>query len=441
MSAADLAERIARSARQRTEGAEVRTADVLDWLGDRRRSNGFRVEPVPFDAQEDWSFDPVTGNLRHRSGGFFAIEGLRATVDDDPAARWEQPVLRQPEIGILGLLAKDIDGVLHLLVQAKMEPGNPGLVQLSPTVQATRSNYLRVHRGARVRYVEHFTAEHRDTLVDVLQSEHGSWFYQKANRNMVVETTADVPAHEDFRWLTVGQLGELLRHDNVVNMDARSILACLGAATTPDPELLFWITAERSRRRLATERIPLSEVGGWVREADRITRPDGRFFRVETVRVEAGNREVRSWHQPLFAPVNRGVCAFLTRRAPAGPQVLAAARVEGGFRDTVELGPTVQCQPDSHPVPPPFLAAVLGAAPDRICYEAVHAEEGGRFRDAESRYLFVEAPDDVAAAEPPPGFRWVAPERLSALLWHGNYVNVQARTLLACLTTGAAEVW
>ena len=33
------------------------------------------------------------------------------------------------------------------LLQAKVEPGNINKIQISPTVQATRSNYLRIHGG------------------------------------------------------------------------------------------------------------------------------------------------------------------------------------------------------------------------------------------------------------------------------------------------------
>ena len=46
--------------------------------------------------------------------------------------------------------------MLHCLMQAKMEPGNVNPLQLSPTVQATRSNYTQVHRGTGTRYLEYF---------------------------------------------------------------------------------------------------------------------------------------------------------------------------------------------------------------------------------------------------------------------------------------------
>ncbi|WP_306318205.1 MULTISPECIES: NDP-hexose 2,3-dehydratase family protein [unclassified Streptomyces] len=444
--------RLAHSATERTGGVGPSTPDFAAWLAARERAHRFAVERIPLAELDGWSFDAGTGNLTHRSGRFFSVEGLHVTTGAPPFPEWHQPVIHQPETGILGILAKEFDGVLHFLMQAKMEPGNPNLLQLSPTVQATRSNYTKVHRGSDVKYIEYFTTPGRGRpLADVLQSEHGSWFYRKANRNMLVLTDEDVAVDEDFCWLTLGQLGELLRQDTVVNMDSRTVLGCLPGlpaepwARHPDTELLSWFTGERSRHEVRAERTPLRDAVGWHRDAWTVSHAAGRYFRVVGLAVQAGNREVTSWSQPLFEPVGQGVTAFLCRRIAGVPHVLAHARVEGGFLDTVELGPTVQYTPDNYahlsgPDRPPFLDDVLCADRRRIRYDAVHSEEGGRFLNAVSRYLFVDAEDTGAAADPPAGYRWVTPGQLSALARHGHYVNVQARTLLACLTTGAVRL-
>ncbi|KUL31164.1 NDP-hexose 2,3-dehydratase family protein [Streptomyces regalis] len=446
-----LPERMARSALT-TDGAGLRTEDFTDWLEARRRAHAFRVGRIPFSDLEGWSFLESTGNLVHRSGRFFSVEGLHVTVGDGPIREWQQPIIKQPEVGILGILVKEFDGVLHFLMQAKMEPGNPNLLQLSPTVQATRSNYTKAHKGADVKYIDHFTQPgRRRILADSLQSEHGSWFLRKSNRNMIVEALGEVPLDDDFCWLTLGQIGELLRRDNVVNMDARTVLSCALApepgtdALHSDTELLSWFTAERARHDVSAERVPLRDIRGWKRGHGTIDHEAGRYFSVVAVAVEAGNREVARWTQPLFEPHGLGVTAFLTRRFGGVPHLLAHARVEGGFADTVELGPTVQYTPENYAHltaahRPPFLDAVLDADPSRIRYEAVHSEEGGRFLNAESRYLFLESDEQEAPLDPPPGYVWVTPEQFARLLRHNHYVNVQARTLLSCLTSQAVRL-
>ncbi|MFI6287503.1 NDP-hexose 2,3-dehydratase family protein [Streptomyces sp. NPDC051018] len=450
-----VAERLARSAAAR-EGAHIATAEIPDWLRERARAHSFRVRRIPFDALQGWAFEETTGNLVHRSGRFFAVEGLAVstgpdgtgadTTDGGRGGRWQQPVIVQPEVGILGLLCREIAGVWHFLLQAKMEPGNIGPLQLSPTVQATRSNFTKVHRGGGVRYVEFFTDSGRGRVIaDVLQSEHGSWFHHKANRNLVVEVQEDVPEHDDFRWLTLGQIHALLARDHVVNMDARTVLSCLPFADPHpdalhrDVELVSWLTGLRSAPGLRAERMPLASVCDWRRLADRIEHREGRWFQVVAVDVRADNREVGHWTQPLFAPVGTGVTAFVLRRFGGVPHLLVRAAQEAGCRDTVELGPTLQCTPGNHDTPPPFLDLVLGAGPDRIVYEAHHSEEGGRFLRAATRCLVVEATEEEAPLSAPENFRWVTPGQLTALVRHGHYVNVQARTLLACLNSSLRQ--
>lgn len=447
-----LPERLARSAEATAEGHGMRTADFPAWLAQRARAHRFTVDRIPFDELDGWSFAPETGNLGHHSGRFFTVEGLSVTVDEGAVRSWQQPIIRQPEVGILGLLAKEFDGVLHFLMQAKMEPGNRNLLQLSPTVQATRSNYTGVHRGAGVKYLDYFTRPGRaDVLTDVLQSEHGSWFYRKFNRNMLVEATGEVPLEEDFCWLTLGQIGELMHRDNLVNMDSRTIIACFPMAAPEhsafgsDAELLSWFTIERSRHEVEIRRLPLAEVEGWRLGRFWLDRPDDRYFRMVAVSVEAGNREVTGWSQPLFEPRGVGVAAFVVRRIGGVPHLLVQAKVEAGFLDVVELAPTVQCVPDNSghlpgPDRPPFLDLVLGAGPADIRYEAIHSEEGGRFLNAESRYLFVEPGEAQAPLNPPAGYRWVTTGQLNSLAGHGHYVNVQARTLLACVNSGAVRL-
>jgi len=441
------ADRVRLSVATPDTAAGLPTARFPGWLAERTRAHRFAVTRVPLAELDGWSTDPGTGDLAHASGRFFTVHGLAVAVESaaGPIRRWQQPIIDQPEVGVLGILAKEFDGVLHVLMQAKMEPGNPNLVQLSPTVQATRSNYTGVHRGGGVRYLEYFLDPRRGRpLADALQSEHGSWFLGKYNRNTVVQTEEDPPLGPDHCWLTLGQVGRLLRADNVVNMDARIVLACLPGpdderrALRTDAELASWLAGERAVRRVHHRRVPLRITAGWTQDDHRVARPDGRFFQVVGVRVQAPSREVGGWSQPLVEPTGPGVVAFVTRRFDGVAHYLVAARAEPGFRDSVQVGPTVQCVPGNHAAPPPFLDLVLGAAAGDIRYDVLHSEEGGRFLGAVSRHLVVDADrcPDAAPLEPPPGFCWATAGQLDALVGRAD-VTVQARTLVAALRTGA----
>ncbi|MGA8112195.1 MAG: NDP-hexose 2,3-dehydratase family protein [Actinocatenispora sp.] len=452
-----VADRFTHSARQT---AGLSTAECLDWLARRRRAHNFQVRQIPFAELTGWGFDG-SGDLVHDSGRFFSLAGLRATRDSGPSAT--QPIIVQPEVGILGILVKEFDGVLHCLMQAKMEPGNSNVVQLSPTVQATRSNYTRIHRGGTTPYLEYFVAPRAGrVLSDALQTEQGSWFLHKRNRNIVVETDDDVEVLDDFRWLTVGQVYALLRLENVVNMDARTVLAGMPFAPLPVTEVrdpfgdalnasldpvgparhtmtavASWLTEHKATHELVQQRIPLREVTGWHRDADRIARPDGREFSVIAVDVRAGSREVTTWSQPLLAPSAYGLMAFLVARIDGVLHVLLQARAGAGTFDLIEASPTVQCTPEDHADQPPelrprYLDLVLDAEESRIRYDTLLSEEGGRFHHALNRYRIVEVDAEFAGDEPDE-YRWVTVRQLMGLVRAGNCLNVEARSLLACL--------
>jgi oxidase EvaA len=452
-----------------TEDSRVTPNDELDaWLAERTEANRFEVSIGPISGLAGWRIDPERGDLSHESGRFFSIEGLRVQVDE---RRWAQPIINQPEIGILGILVKEFDGVLHCLMQAKMEPGNVNTIQLSPTVQATHSNYTGVHGGRPTRYVEFFRAPRPGrVLVDTLQSEQGSWFLHKRNRNIVVETEEDVPGHEDFRWLTFGQIRRLLTADNVVNMDSRTVLSCVPFAAPPsdaagegadrgadgdgyraalcrsmmgapgrhtDDEVLSLLTEARIRQRLVQRTIPLDEVEHWRRSDEEITHEDGRYFRIVGAEVTATNREVASWSQPLLDPHATGVSAFLVRPIGGVLHILMQARTEAGSLAGAELAPTVQCIPGNYrgrPAPP-YLAEVLAAPAERIRHDSIQSEEGGRFYRAQNRYMIVETPAGFAPEDVPEDFVWITVDQAMGLLRHGNYLNVQARSLVAALPT------
>ncbi|ARF63871.1 NDP-hexose 2,3-dehydratase [Streptomyces violaceoruber] len=445
----ELWARFGRSAAAVDEGHWMRTSDVEPWLRERARAHRLRVRRVPFEDLDGWSFQEGTGNLSHRSGRFFTVEGLRTTGGPGSADAREQPVIHQPEVGILGILAKEFDGVLHFLMQAKAEPGNPEPVQLSPTVQATRSNYTGAHGGSRVRYLDHFirTGGGR-VLVDTLQSEHGEWFYRKSNRNVMVETSGHVEADDDFCWLTLGQIGALLRRDLLVNMDSRSVLAGApmpGAepgALCSDVALHSWLATHRAGSDMRSGLVPLAGLRGWQRGPASIESTSRGGFRVVAVQVEAEKREVPGWSQPLVEPTEHGLSAFLLRRFDGVPHLLAHARTEGGLTDVVELAPTVQGVPEEPSARgrTPFLDEVLSGASERTLFDARHSEEGGRFLNAVSRYAVVEAGPDTASRTPPPGYLWVTPGQLGDLVRQGRYVNVQARTLMSMLATGAVAL-
>src|SRR5688572_23329109 len=101
----DLPARLADSAEAR-DGVQLTVSEFDAWFAGRQQANTFQVTRIPFSELDGWSFSEDTGNLGHRSGRFFSVEGLRVLSWSGPVREWHQPIINQPEVGILGILVK-----------------------------------------------------------------------------------------------------------------------------------------------------------------------------------------------------------------------------------------------------------------------------------------------------------------------------------------------
>lgn len=423
------------------------TEEVVAWIERRNREVEVRVEEVPFAVLKGWHFDDVTGNLVHDSGKFFSIVGIDVRTNSGYEQRWTQPIINQPEVGYLGIICKEFDGVLYFLLQAKIEPGNVNCVQLSPTLQATRSNYTQVHGGKKPAYLEYFQNVKPDQIIlDQLQSEQGARFLRKRNRNIIIRIDDDIEVGEDFRWLTLRQIKTLMRRDNTVNMDTRTVLSGLrvketdraGRALFSIDDVLHRLSSLKSVYELETEKIPLKDVRDWMVTPSEIVRPDRKFFRVLGVNVTISNREVSRWCQPIVQPMQEGVCILFKKRFDGVEHFLLQAKVECGNFDVVELAPTIQCLTGDYrtEVPerrPRYLFDYLeGRIPGKKLFETMQSEEGGRFFHEQNRNVVYEV-DESVDLPTYDNFLWLTLQQIKEFLRFNNYLNIQVRCLISML--------
>lgn len=445
----------------------------FSWFEERGRAHKFEVVKVPLRKLRGWRVEQETGNIVHQSGKFFRIEGVDVRTNFGKTPHWMQPIIVQPEVGILGFLTMKIGGVLHFLVQAKMEPGNVNKLQVSPTVQATQSNYTQVHGGMRPPYLDYFIERSRSRfLVDQLQSEQGSRFLRKRNRNMIVEIaeTEQLETHEDFFWLTLRQLCELLKRENLVNMDSRTILSCIRFDTEgEDVDRLFtgssnpgfdeavlrsslasesqsvndfdsivsWLTHMKTQYQLQVRSVNLNQVEDWVHKDGEIKHISGRYFSIIGVSVSASSREVQGWDQPIIESVKGGILCFLCRKKDGVLHILVQGRVEPGNLDCVEMAPTLQCtaanyDSDNPEHFPPFYGLLMNARSNQIRYSVLQSEEGGRFYHDQNRYTIIEVDEDQEV-ELPDNYIWMTIRQAKEFIRFNNYFNIEARGLLSCL--------
>lgn len=453
-----------------TEGHFCSCDQALEWVGRRCSEVHVRIDQVQLSEMTDWYYDKNTGRIRHHSGKFFSIDGIHVQTSIGEIKDWKQPIINQPEIGYLGCIVKEFDGILYFLVQAKIEPGNVNVVQLSPTLQATRSNYTQQHKGKAPKYLEYFYDQSRSqVMLDQLQSEQGARFLNKRNRNIIVETDEELLLDDNFQWLTLGQIKKLSEYDNIVNMDLRTVIsgipfdgcqpsslelwedyfsigdrykfAMLVSALDTDrslhkiDDIISWLTELKAKNDLFVTRVPLCELGDWAISENGIQHKDRLYFDVRWVSVEIENREVARWNQPIVAPLQEGLIIFLVKKINGVFHFLVQAKVECGNHDIFEFAPTVQCLTGSYQNSLdtlPYLKYSLEARSDQIRYSAVQSEEGGRFYHEQNRNMIIEVDDDFPI-ETPALYRWMTLNQMLSFIKYNNYINIQARSLIAAI--------
>jgi len=446
--------------------------DIFLWFDNIKKEERFEVNEIPFSQMDQWFFTENAEKLVHKSGKFFRIEGLKIKTNFGDVEEWEQPIINQPEIGILGILTKVFDGTRYFLMQAKMEPGNVNILQLSPTVQATKSNFSRVHKGKIPTYLEYFIDSSKSkVLIDQLQTEQGGRFLKKRNRNIVIEVSDNIEVLPDFRWLTLGEIKELLKIDNFVNMDARSVISTIPLIddyiisqleanpyannsfitpigndilnsitdkTTPYKtidEIISWYTSQKVEYEITTETIPLSALKSWRITDDNIYNNE-RFFSVIAVKVSAGTREVSSWTQPLLKDFNIGLLGFVLKKINGVIHFLVQAKVEPGNIDCIELCPTISCSNFEYvkksPDKPPFFEYFAGTKKQAdVIYDALQSEEGGRFYQLQNRNMLVVI-NDSEQLELPPNYTWMTLNQIMNFM-RFEFFNIEARSLISSI--------
>ncbi|MBF7072226.1 NDP-hexose 2,3-dehydratase family protein [Glaciecola sp. MH2013] len=209
--------------------------DVKKWFIEKRKSSSLSVTNIPLNEVSGWKADPSTGNISHCSGDFFTVHGLRVNSKNrEVDITWEQPILEQVgyDGGLLGIIKKRFNDVPHYLCEAKEEPGNYGKVQISPSLQATFANLNQAHGGRKPHFAELFMSREKNEDLNVLfdswLAEDGGRLHLKRNRGILLEVPADEEIelpNDNFIWLSLYQIKQLLTEDAWINPHVRGILA------------------------------------------------------------------------------------------------------------------------------------------------------------------------------------------------------------------------
>jgi len=349
-------------------------------------------------------------------------------------------------------------------MQAKIEPGNVNKIQISPTIQATKSNFTQKHGGKKPAYLDYFlNAKPEDILVDQIQSEQSSRFLGKRNRNIIIMVNEDIEVLPSHRWMTLGTIKQLMRIDNLVNMDTRTVLSCIPYSlhTLSDTERLCamfrdqalaasmlrqpchsdmvrafrYINNYKMLHSCENRIVPLADMKSWNFTDDGITHKKGYPFKVVFCDIEIEGREVTHWSQPLFEADGMATFGLVTAEFDGVLKFLVQAKPEAGCFDSIELAPTIQLEaavPEEEYSDMDRLFFRLLQNGAEIRNNVILSEEGGRFYHEQNKNIVLRvSPEQVGSL--PDGYCWMDYATLNAMVQFNNVLNIQLRNLLSIL--------
>ncbi len=445
--------------------ASAESVDVLTWLNEYRDAVQCTVDRIEFADSSEWCFDRQHAALRHASGRFFAVQGYHTKSAN--GCDIHQPLINQPETGTQGFVVRRAENDFHVLVQARTEPGNIGLVQLGPTLQATYSNYTSAHGGSVPRFLDHFhhpRRHHGHAVLDTVQPELGSKFLRKWNRNVVIDSPPLAAfSHPMFRWVSLKTVAELMRLRHVVNNDARLVFGLLALHYAPqlfaERDTLWaqaveqsfaasasssfadvdyaqhWIEKQRQDPPPAVLDVPLADLPDREIGRDIIAHQRDLFFSIIQVRVHANDREVTDWDQPLIAARHRGEITLVCQRKQGVVNLLLRTESQIGSAHGAELQPTIGYDNQPHESTPPEIATLCNEA-QIACLQIDASEEGGRFYQYANRYRVCWLHDDVET-DVPPDYCWLTLHQIRALVGQTDFVSDEARSVISLLLAAA----
>lgn len=431
---------------------EEKTKETIAWVEERNAAIFASLSHTTIDDCDPWFYDETKSTIHNANGSFFSIQGLKYSSKN---IKREQPIIVQDEVGYLGFICRNNNGLLEFLIQAKIEPGNVNKVQLSPTIQATRSNFTQKHGGRKPLYLDYFVdADKYEVLCDYDEPEQCSRFLGKYNRNVAIVVNEEVEVSENFRWLSLAEIKSImnLKH-NLVNMDTRTVLSCLPyrdcfsvgeehgncaksfLADDHSEEILAKLGQKRKENEFQRSLCRLDEISEWEIKRDRISKESAPFS-VGYFDITIEGREKTEWKQPLFVAEGPATFGTALRKNPENGiyEILVRIKEEVGAKDGLVLAPPIQkewneIEPEKDGLYDYFRECFR--TEKHIVADVMLSEEGGRFYHEQNSNEIVildrgiELPDDCF---------WVNFATLSSLIRREDPpVNIQLRNLFSLI--------
>ncbi len=414
---------------------------IYNWLKNQKKKQKIIVKQKDFSQLKLWKYKPK--KIFHTSKKFFSIIGVRVTSNFYKHKTWDQPIIYQNGSGILGILRRNISGQPEYLMKANVEPGNINKLQISPTVQATKSNYTRVHGGKKIKYLSNFL-KFKKYLVNIKQTEQGFNYLLKKNKNILIQSNSKIKASDRYRWIKRDNLISMIKKKNILNMDTLSVFSCSIKKDNFDKPLVnlseinLWLKRMNRKYHIKIKKINLIDMKNWVFTKRKISHNKKSYFSIIGISVLAKSREVSFWSQPIIQHRSTHFAGFITKKINSTVHYLVKFIVEPGYKSgsitcSVKTSNIRNYKNNKNLALKSKLLLKKYFFNNRNCsikYDSIQSHEGGRFYKSQIRYMVVEISDkDTIKVDE--NFKWISQNQMISLIKKG-LLDIEARLCFAC---------
>ena len=409
---------------------------ISKWLNHQRKKQLLTVKIISLSKLSKWIYNKR--EIYHKSKKFFKIAGLRIQSNFYNKKNWDQPIIVQNEIGILGII-KNIKTNKYLL-QAKVEPGNINKIQISPTVQATRSNYLRIHGGKTIPFLKYFQRKNKNFS---LQTEQAFRYYNKKNSNIITNVSKKIDLDEKFRWFSKIEIFNLLKQKNLINMDTLSVFSSFIKKKKVDfpinnkKTFIKWKNSLNKKYYLHNKIISLGLIKNWNLTKKKISHKTNNYFSVIGIKVKTNKREITNWSQPIIMGSKMAFAGYLIKKFKKTNHylcryILKPGSNAGTFTCSINTSKfkDYKKSKDLSNFQKKLISKYFINSKD-ILYDNILSDEGGRFYLSQIKYMACKL-DRNENIELPEHYIWLSQNQIIDLI-HKQKIDIEARLLFGII--------
>jgi len=408
------------------------------WFNSQKKLNRIKIKTKKLNDLENWNYSKKL--IFHSSQRFFKIVGIEVK-SNFAGKNWDQPIIVQKEKGILGIIKNK--KTKKYLLQAKVEPGNKNKLQLSPTVQATKSNYQRIHGGKKTSYLNIFKT---NKIKFITQPEQGYRYLFKFNKNALVEIKKKIQILKNFYWFSKEDLKYLIKRKSVLNMDTVSVFSSFIKKNTIDlplkkmNEINNWIKQNDKIFKLKIKVKPLANLINWKVKTDSITHKNNKHFSVVGINIICNNREIKKWDQPIIKGKRLAFAGYLIKEFNKTDHYLCKYNKKPGLKKstlscTVNTSDLDNFNTNNHLISfeKKMIRDFFFNKKKKVkkIFDNILSDEGGRFFHCEIKYKALKLLNKTKV-KIPSNYFWISQNQMIEMIKRKK-LDIEGRLLFGCV--------